>query len=71
MSKEPKNTTPLSKEMVKEVRGVVEEKIAEIKKFVDTMKDKKYNVADNKNIITIGLAFTVGLAFGIALSKKK
>ncbi len=56
----------LPKEVIREIRGIAEEKLIELKG-----KLKKYEEIDDINFLALGIAFLIGLAFGIAITKKR
>lgn len=59
----------LSKEVLQEIRKVVEEKLSGLKGVVE--KVKGYAEIDNAQIIALAIAFIIGLAFGIAIAKRR
>ena len=57
------------REIIQEVRSVAEEKLVELKGMVDKLR--KYEEVDNVQLVALGIAFIIGLAFGIAITKRR
>ena len=57
------------REIIQEVRSVAEEKLVELKGMVDKLR--KYEEVDNIQLVALGIAFIIGLAFGIAITKRR
>ena len=57
------------REIIQDVRSVAEEKLVELKGMVDKLR--KYEEVDNVQLVALGIAFIIGLAFGIAITKRR
>jgi hypothetical protein len=62
-------TRGLSKQVIEEIRKIVEEKLSSLKGIVE--KVGGYRDIDNAQLIALGIAFLIGLGFGIAIAKRR
>ncbi|MEM2901262.1 MAG: hypothetical protein QXO32_00795 [Candidatus Bathyarchaeia archaeon] len=62
-------TRGLSKQVIQEIRKIAEEKLSGLKGMVE--KVGGYGEIDNAQLIALGIAFLIGLGFGIAIAKRR
>jgi hypothetical protein len=61
-----RKSSSLPKEVIRDIRGIAEEKLTDLRG-----KLRKYEQIDDTNMLALGIAFLIGLAFGIAITKKR
>lgn len=59
----------IPKELTSEIRQIVKEQLQRARGIIG--KVKEYEEIDNSQLLTLGIAFIIGLAFGVAITKKK
>lgn len=60
-----------SKETIHEIRKVAEEKLGELSDTVMNLIDKRDQYIEDSTLLSLGVAFILGLAFGVAITKRK
>jgi len=62
-------------DLTKEFKRIIEEKLIEVKedakKLFNLIKEKKAAYLENSTLLALGIAFTIGLAIGVAIAKGK
>ncbi len=65
----------LFEDLTEEFKKILEEKLVEIKedakKLFNLIKEKKITYFENSTLLALGVAFTIGLAIGVAIAKGK
>lgn len=67
LAREEKSYKPL----IEELKRSVEEKLGDVRKLVDWVKEKKTAYLENSMLLALAVAFAIGLAIGVAMSKGK
>lgn len=65
MAREEKNYKPF----LEELKRSVEEKLGDVRKLVDWVKEKRAAYLENSTLLALAVAFAIGLAIGVAISK--
>ncbi|MBS7655900.1 hypothetical protein KEJ50_05305 [Candidatus Bathyarchaeota archaeon] len=72
MSREEKK---LFEELTEEVKKIIEEKLFDMKedakKLFNLIKERRIAYLENSTLLALGIAFTIGLAIGVAIAKGK
>jgi hypothetical protein len=65
----------LFKDLIEEFKKIIEEKVLDVKedakKLLNLVKEKKIAYLENSTLLALGVAFTIGLAIGVAIAKGK
>ncbi|MEM4245674.1 MAG: hypothetical protein QW390_00075 [Candidatus Bathyarchaeia archaeon] len=66
-----KRSGPVSKEVIREIRKIAEEKFADLRGTVMKLLEKKDIYLEDSTLLALGISFVLGLAIGVALAKRK
>jgi len=66
----PKNETKKIEDVIEDLKKIIEDKTRDVKKVTDWLKERR-GMLENSNLLALGVAFTIGLAIGVAISKEK
>jgi len=61
----------ISKEAVQEIRKIAEEKLADLRKMVTDLIQKRDQLVDDSTLLSLGVAFVLGFALGVAAGKRR
>jgi len=61
----------LSKEAIREIRKIAEEKLTDLRGTVKELVEKKDRYLEDSTLLALGISFVLGLAIGVALTKRK
>jgi len=66
-----RRTALISKEAVQEIRKIAEEKLADLRKMVTDLIQKRDQLVDDSTLLSLGVAFVLGFALGVAAGKRR